>query len=870
MERITTILIILFTTLGQIKAQPFITKWDMSIPGGAATSIAFLVSTTGTVNYTWETVPSGQSGSGTFSGTSCTISGLPAGSIIRLSIDTTNFRQFKMSPNYQARLIAIEQWGGVNWTSFEFAFSDCSNLDCIAPDLPNLSQVSNLSFMFKNCISLVGNSNIGNWNIQNVTNLNGMFYGAVNFNQPIANWNTQNVTDMSSMFQYDSSFNQPIGNWNTQNVTNMAYMFCNASNFNQSIGIWSTQNVISMRGMLFRAQNFNQPIGNWNTQNVTDMGFMFAEATSFNQPIGYWNTQNVKNMDNMFAGASNFNQPIGNWNTLNVENMSGMFLGATSFNEPIGNWNTQNLIYTEGMFNGAINFNQPIGNWNTGNVYFMQSMFKNATSFNQPIGNWNTQNVHNTKSMFEGASSFNQPIGNWNTADVSDMNSMFMNAISFNQPLGNWNTADVNDMSSMFEGAQSFNQPLANWFTGSVYSMERMFYNATAFNQPIGNWSTGNVNSMKEMFCNATAFNQVITTWNVQNVTTMFSMLHNAANFNQSLGSWLLASNVNLINIFSDCGMDCDNYSATLCGWGANPNIPNNLTMYALNRLYGTNAVNPRNFLINVKGWSISGDLATNTFCCQPSSYTTNETHCAPYNFNNQLLTSSGVYYDTLLNATGCDSFLTLNLTLLPSTNSSFNYDACPGYLFNGQHLYSNGIYLDTLVNSNGCDSIIAMNLNLIYVDTSVTQVGSALIANETGASYNWITCSLQPIPLNATSQSFTPGFIGFFAVVITKNGCTDTSSCHFYSGNLGSEEFQESSIIAYPNPCTERIHIITDHEVQSATISLYSMDGRLVKNLTNQSFREYVMDVSALARGNYWLKISSDKISWVKKIIKD
>ena len=49
--------------------------------------------------------------------------------------------------------------------------------------------------------------------------MNGMFYGAIKFNQNISNWNVSKVTDMSYMFGGAKAFNQPLNNWNVSNVT---------------------------------------------------------------------------------------------------------------------------------------------------------------------------------------------------------------------------------------------------------------------------------------------------------------------------------------------------------------------------------------------------------------------------------------------------------------------------------------------------------------------------------------------------------------------------------------------------------------------------------------------------------------------------
>ena len=51
---------------------------------------------------------------------------------------------------------------------------------------------------------------IGNWDTSKVTNMNGVFYDAKEFNENIGNWDTSNVTNMRGMFYNASKFNQDI------------------------------------------------------------------------------------------------------------------------------------------------------------------------------------------------------------------------------------------------------------------------------------------------------------------------------------------------------------------------------------------------------------------------------------------------------------------------------------------------------------------------------------------------------------------------------------------------------------------------------------------------------------------------------------
>ena len=329
MKKIILFALVAFFANG-VHAQDFITVWNLNIPGYSINSFTFGVGTTGTVNYTWETIPAGATGSGSFSGTTATITGLPVNAIIRLKINPTNFNRIEIGAGVAGwgggYLVDIEQWGGVAWTSMERAFSGCAMLlNISATDVPNLSLVTNMSSMFWWCQSLNGPANINMWNTSNVTNMRGMFAYALNFNQPIGNWNTSNVTNMSLMFQDDTSFNQPIGNWNTSNVDSMSFMFSSAKNFNQPIGNWNTSNVTYMNNMFDKAFNFNQPIGNWNTIKVKKMNSMFASAYSFNQPIGSWNLSNVTDMGWIlyFCGmdCTNYSSTLNGWaNNINTPN----------------------------------------------------------------------------------------------------------------------------------------------------------------------------------------------------------------------------------------------------------------------------------------------------------------------------------------------------------------------------------------------------------------------------------------------------------------------------------------------------------------------------------------------------------------------
>jgi len=380
------------------------------------------------------------------------------------------------------KIFSIEQWGSGVWMSMEHAFDGCTNLEGNATDTPNLSRVTNMSYMFK---GTKFNQPISNWIVNSVTDMSHLFEGSL-FNQYIDTnncsdeddsttcWDVSNVGDMSYMFK-DTYFNEDISSWNTSSVTNMSHMFANSA--------------------------FNREIKDWNVVRVTNMSYMFVN-TPFNQEIKDWNVGIVNNMEGMFKQAGSFNQEITNWNISNVTNMSYMFNEASSFNKSLTLWNTSSVTNMSHMFHGARSISCAIDTngckdqddlttcWDVSNVTDMSHMFQDSF-FNQNISRWNTSSVINMSYMFENAKNFNQNINTndcgdndstttcWNTSSITDMSFMFKRAFKFNFALNHWNTSRVTNMNSMFMNAISFIQNLTHWRVNRVTSCSYFENNAS-------------------------------------------------------------------------------------------------------------------------------------------------------------------------------------------------------------------------------------------------------------------------------------------------------------------------------------------------------------------------------------------------------
>src|SRR5690606_19344833 len=280
------------------------------------------------------------------------------------------------------------------------------------------------------------------------------------------------------------------------------------------------------------------------------------------------------------AVAGNFYEYNGDWfyvaiNRADLKSKTDLWNNAAYSNNP-----NRALLITG--LNGT--YSIPVNHIVTTRVTDMGGIFSEASNFNQDIGSWDLSHVVNMSFMFNYASSFNQDIGNWDVKHVTDMQWMFNYAPVFNQDIGNWNVSNVINMTAMLHGASSFNQDIGNWDVSSVTNMTSMFNNASLFNQDISDWDVSNVVHMTEMFRSSSSFNQDLSDWDINSATHMEGMFYNSF-------------------------MSCENYSHTLQGWANNPNIASNVNFSnQIGRSFSPDVITARNYLMNTKGWAISGD----------------------------------------------------------------------------------------------------------------------------------------------------------------------------------------------------------------------------------------------------------------------
>ena len=118
-----------------------------------------------------------------------------------------------------------------------------------------------------------------------------------------------------------------------------------------------------------------------------------------------------------------------------------------------------------------------------------------------------------------------------------------------------------------------------------------------------------------------------------------------------------------------------------------------------------------RAYAINEMGVSYGDDIAFTTIFCQNTAVNVLVEACSPYTWNGQTYTEDGVYSQILTSIGGCDSTVTILLTLHEPTYSDIYENFVDSYVWNGVTYSDAGDYTQVFQDVYGCDSTVTLHL---------------------------------------------------------------------------------------------------------------------------------------------------------------
>jgi surface protein len=743
------------------------------------------------------------------------------------------------------KITSIDQWGDIAWATMTRAFYSCIYLEYTATDLPDLSAVSDMSFMFRNAASF--NGDLSAWDVANVTTMGSTFYGAASFNGDLSAWDVSSVVDMYGMFWDAASFNQDLSAWNVANVTGMFRMFSAATSFNQDLSAWNVSNVNNMNGMFGGASSFDQDLGSWNVGGVVYFDFMLENCG-----------MSTANYDNTLVGWSN--QAV----------MTNRSLGAAGLTYCDGEAARNSLINTHGwtITNDALEClpNYFLTTWQTDNPGASNSTsitiptWANLPPYNYDV-DWENDGIFDDLGVMGNITHDYGTAGSYQVAIRGTFPSIFFN-----------NEGDKDKITSIDQ-----------WGDIAWTSMFRSFYGCTN----LGYTATdapdlSAVTRLERMFSDATSFNGDVSDWDVSSIDNMNGMFGNATSFDQDLGGWNVGGVVYFIFMLDDCGMSTTNYDNTLIGW-SNQAVMANRSLGAAGLTY-CDGETARNSLINTYGWTITGDALGCPFVCEAPTNT---------QINITTSTTATVTWDAVVGATNyqvkyrikgtsnwtttSSSSLQRNLTNLTKTKY-YQYKVrtnCDGEWsdFSAIEIFYTSI----------CD-IIPTGIASIYLDNTrmrirwdnIDEVKAKVRYREVGTSM-WYTQNSADGNNYVYINDLTPNATYQYRVRSNceANDWSAYSGSYFHNLSIPRLAANESStqIRVYPNPVNDILNV--EFEIgadKDINIMVFDQLGKVVHTMNGSYLKgsqKESIDMSSFANGYYFIRLQGDDLMQTFKFVK-
>ncbi|MDG1792010.1 MAG: T9SS type A sorting domain-containing protein [Flavobacteriaceae bacterium] len=301
---------------------------------------------------------------------------------------------------------------------------------------------------------------------------------------------------------------------------------------------------------------------------------------------------------------------------------------------------------------------------------------------------------------------------------------------------------------------------------------------------------------------------------------------------------------------------------------------------------------------ITKPGWKII--LTPQNSSTSPGSETMTECNSYTWNTNGQTYTQSGQYTTVLTNAQGCDSTVTLDLTITQPNTGSETMTECNSYTWNtnGQTYTQTGQYTTVLTNAQGCDSTVTLDLTITNSNTG-TDIQTACDSytwldgttyTSSNNSATWILTNASgcdstvtlDLTINSSSSS-TQTQTGidsytwsvnnetytesgaYTAVIPNAAGCDSTITLDLTLEFVGLNENESYYVAVYPNP-TYSSFILTTKDMIHMNYTLVDIQGKVVLTGKIESSEETV-DISNLSRGRYNLVFEGESIPVVSVI---
>ncbi len=162
--------------------------------------------------------------------------------------------------------------------------------------------------------------------------------------------------------------------------------------------------------------------------------------------------------------------------------------------------------------------------------------------------------------------------------------------------------------------------------------------------------------------------------------------------------------------------------------------------------------------------------------------------------------------------------------------------------------------YLVTGTDRNNCSSTASTKITVSPLpDISINLIGDTITANQNGAVYQWLdTSNVNSAIAGAVNQSYTAAANGNYAVIVTMNGCSDTSKyINVNSIKINETVNNNNQLIIYPNPGKG---VFTIQSTSDGVYSITNDIGQTIQKFELNGANKYTINIENLSNGMYFI----------------
>jgi hypothetical protein len=225
------------------------------------------------------------------------------------------------------------------------------------------------------------------------------------------------------------------------------------------------------------------------------------------------------------------------------------------------------------------------------------------------------------------------------------------------------------------------------------------------------------------------------------------------------------------------------------------------------------------------------------------------------------------MYIDTLQDISGIDSaILYIFLKIKQSSQGMQFVTSCNPYQWIDGVTYSSSQNQPFVIlqNSEGCDSTITLHLTIHpEIQEGIIASGDTMLIATGGYNYQWFDCDINQWLFNEIYETLIPPYSGNFACIIyNQEWCSDTTEC---LSILGLESKKQINFSVFPNPSASTTTV--EYEGNQAKLIIFDNRGLVI--YCDEILKFTQIDMSNFSTGIYFIQLITDEGVGLKRFIK-